>query len=224
MNILVGPIESFYEFIRMGIESVVQNPNISYGLAIIALTIIVKLCLLPLTIKQIKSMNKAQAIQPELKKLQERYKNDPNRLNQEMMKLYKENDANPMSSCLPMLIQMPILFALFTVFREIPGLEGVSFVLTPWVKSLAGPDPLYILPVLSAGLMWVSMKFSSANAGASAQSSQMNMMNTVMTVMIFVMSIRFSSALLLYWVASNIIQLVQTYALRNLRNSDPVKS
>ncbi|MCM1992354.1 membrane protein insertase YidC [Oceanirhabdus seepicola] len=220
MNILVQPIEAFFEFIRTSIEIMIPNPNISYGLAIIVLTIIVRLLLLPLTLKQTKSMSKMTEIQPELKKLQDKYKNDPQRLNQETMKLYKENGANPMSGCLPLLIQMPIIIALFTVFRELQGIENVGFVLTPWIESLALPDPYFILPVMSAILTFLSMKLSSAGTG----NAQMGTMNIVMTAFILYVSLKFSAALLLYWVINNLIQLLQTFIIKKMKKSEPTKA
>jgi len=221
MNILVQPIEAFFEFIRVSIIGMITNdPNISYGLAIIVLTIIVRLLLLPLTLKQTKSMSKMTEIQPELKKLQDKYKNDPQRLNQETMKLYKEHGANPMSGCLPLLIQMPIIIALFTVFRELQGIENVGFVLTPWIKSLAVPDPYFILPVASAVLTFLSMKLSSAGTG----NAQMGTMNIVMTAFILYVSLKFSAALLLYWVINNLIQLLQTFIIKKMKKSEPTKA
>lgn len=221
MNILVQPIEAFYEFIRLSIIGVItQDPNISYGLAIIVLTIIVRLLLLPLTIKQTKSMSKMTEIQPELKKLQDKYKNDPQRLNQETMKLYKEHGANPMSGCLPLLVQMPIIIALFTVFRELDGIAGVGFILTPWIKSLEAPDPYYILPVASAILTFLSMKLSSAGTG----NAQMGTMNIVMTGFILYVSLKFSAALLLYWVINNLVQLLQTFIIKKMKKSEPTKA
>ncbi len=220
MNILVQPIEAFFEFIRTSIEIVIKNPNISYGLAIIVLTVIVRLLLLPLTLKQTKSMSKMTEIQPELKKLQDKYKNDPQRLNQETMKMYKEHGANPMSGCLPLLIQMPIIIALFTVFRELQGIENVGFVLTPWIKSLAVPDPYFILPVVSAALTFISMKLSSAGTG----NAQMGTMNIVMTGFILYVSLKFSAALLLYWVINNLIQLLQTFIIKKMKKTEPTKA
>ncbi len=107
-------------------------------LAIILFTIIIRIVLLPLSIKQTKSTAKMGAIQPEMKKVQEKYKKDPQKSQQEVMKLYKENGVNPMGGCLPMLIQMPILFALFAVFQNL-NLQGAGFL---WMTDLTKPDPI----------------------------------------------------------------------------------
>lgn len=220
MDFLSKPIEQFYEFLRLSIEGMGLGAEWSYGLAIVILTLIIKILLLPLAIKQIKSMNKTQEIQPLVKKLQEKYKNDPQKLNQETMKLYKEHNANPMASCLPMFIQMPILFAMFAVLRDIQGIEGIGFVPLFWIKDLSAADPYFVLPVLSAGLTFLSMKISSQGTG----NNQMASMNIFMTVFILWVSIKFSSALLIYWVSSNIIQLIQTLALKNLKKTEPASN
>ena len=104
-------------------------------------------------LKQIKSQAKMQEFQPEIKKLQDKYKNDPQKLNMEIMKLYKDNKINPMSGCLPLLIQMPILFALYYVFQNITGIEGASFL---WISNLFAKDPYYILPILSGLTTYLS--------------------------------------------------------------------
>ena len=99
----------------------------------------------PLNQKAMKSSVAMQAIQPELKAVQERYKQDPQRMQQEVMKLYKVHGVNPLGGCWPMLIPMPVLFALFFVFRETIEFRGVSFL---WLPDLSRPDPLYIIPIL----------------------------------------------------------------------------
>ncbi|MEM2936389.1 MAG: YidC/Oxa1 family membrane protein insertase, partial [Candidatus Bathyarchaeia archaeon] len=135
----------------------------NYGIAIILLTLLVKLVLLPLTIKQTRSMIAMQKIQPEIKKLQEKYKDDRERLSQEMMKFYKENKVNPLGGCLPLLLQLPVFFALFTVLRKylltpptlIVGNTFTVFKAIP--KFETGLFGAYAsLPIVkSAGFLWV---------------------------------------------------------------------
>lgn len=125
----------------------------SYGIAIIVLTVIIKTLLLPLALKQIRSMKAMQAIQPEMQKIQKKYKNDPQKLREEMGKLYKENGASPLSGCLPLLIQMPFLISIYYAlqgFSYDPAHE--SFL---WLESLAVPDETYILPILSAASTFI---------------------------------------------------------------------
>ncbi|NGU17125.1 membrane protein insertase YidC, partial [Clostridium perfringens] len=168
--------------------------------------------LLPLNIKQTRSQQKMQEIQPEIAKLQKKYKNNPEKAQQEMMKLYKENNVNPMSGCLPLLIQMPILFALYYVFTGLTELQGVSFL---WLGDLWAPDRTFILPILSAATTYLSSllmtKFTQSQAGGAPGGMNMNTMNIVMAGMMGVMSIQFPSMLVLYWVIGNLIQMVQTY-------------
>ena len=125
----------------------------NYGVAIILLTVLVKLVLLPLTIKQTRSMIAMQKIQPEIKKLQEKYKDDKEKLSQEMMKFYKENKVNPLGGCLPLILQLPVFFALFTVLRKYlltppTIIVGNTFAALKGIPGYAGlPASLANLPI-----------------------------------------------------------------------------
>ena len=211
LNFIIAPLEKFFYLIHSGIHLVLPFNNISYGLAIIAFTAIIKLVLLPLSIKQTKSTAKMGTIQPEMKKLQEKYKNDPQKSQQEVMKLYKENGVNPMGGCLPMLIQMPILFALFTVFRKL-NFQGAGFL---WLPNLTLPDPYYILPILSTVTTYFSSKLMQPPSNG-AQSKQTSTMNTGMAIMMGVMSIKFQGALVLYWVLNSVLQVIQTLVINKM--------
>lgn len=179
-------------------------------LSIFILTILVRLLVLPLNIKSMRSSAKMQELQPELQKIQNKYKNDPEKQSQMMMQLYKDNNVSMMGGCLPMLIQLPILWALYYVFLGIKGSDGASFL---WIKNLAQPDKLFILPILSAATTYLSSilmtKSQPQQQGAAATS--MNTMNIVTSVMMGVMAINFQSMLVLYWIIGNLVQLVQTY-------------
>lgn len=175
----------------------------SYGIAIIVLTIIIKTLLLPLALKQIRSMKAMQAIQPEMQKIQKKYKNDPQKLREEMGKLYKENGASPLSGCLPLLIQMPFLVSIYYAlqgFAYDPAHE--SFL---WLESLAVPDETYILPILSAASTFV---ISWQTTPKDAPSNQKTML-LLMPLMIGWMSLNFPSGLVIYWIVCNLYQLVQ---------------
>ena len=211
LNFIIAPLEKFFYFLHSGIHIIIPINNISYGLAIIVFTIIIKTVLMPLTIKQIKSTAKMGTVQPEMKKIQEKYKKDPQKSQQEVMKLYKENGVNPMGGCLPMLIQMPILFALFTVFRSL-DMQGAGFL---WLPNLALPDPYYILPILSVVSTYLSSKLMQPPSSG-AQSKQTSTMNIGMSVMMGFMSIKFSGALVLYWVLNSVLQVIQTLVINKM--------
>ncbi|WP_238988884.1 YidC/Oxa1 family membrane protein insertase [Calorimonas adulescens] len=176
----------------------------SYGWAIVVFTLIVKLLLLPLTIPQLNSSRKMQEIQPQIAKIQEKYKNDPQTMNQKVMELYQKNNVNPMSGCLPLLIQLPILWALFAMFRNYPALSGVGFL---WLKDLSKPDSLYILPILSGLTTYISTVI----AMPKNVSSDQTMMNIMMPILIAWMTVSLPSGLGVYWVVSNVFQIVQQY-------------
>jgi YidC/Oxa1 family membrane protein insertase len=206
-DFLTIPLEKLFFFIHSGVNTLIPNENISFGLAIIAFTILIRVLLLPLSIKQTKSTAKMGAIQPEMKKVQAKYKNDPQKSQQEVMKLYKENGVNPMGGCLPMLIQMPILFALFYVFRSL-DMNGAGFL---WMKDLSLPDPYKILPVLSMVTTYFSSKLMQpAASGDAAKAKQTSTMNAGMAIFMGFMSLSFKGALVLYWVINNILQVIQT--------------
>lgn len=215
MNFINNALKSFFELLHEGIKVIgITNPNVSYGLSIILFTIIVRVILLPLNLKQIKSQAVMQEMQPEIKKIQEKYKNDPQKAQQEMMKLYKEKGANPMSGCLPLLIQLPILWALFYVFRTIDtGGTIVSFL---WIKNLFGPDKLHILPILSGVTQYISMLMM-PTATDPAQAKQASTMNIGMSIFMIIMAWNFTSALVLYWVVNNLIQMGQNLLIRRMR-------
>jgi YidC/Oxa1 family membrane protein insertase len=219
LNFLNVGLERFFNFIHSGVYAVIHNVNVSYGLAIILFTIIVRIILFPLNMKQTRSQVRMQAVQPEVKKLQEKYKNDPQKSQQEMMKLYKEKGVNPMGGCLPLIIQLPILWALFYVFRNIKPLDPstgqavtVSFL---WMKDLFSHDPLYILPILSGITTFLSSRMM-APVGDSAQAKQTSTMNIGMSIMMVFMAWKFTAALVLYWVANNLIQIGQTVLMKKM--------
>lgn len=204
-------LQEFFNLIHGLIRLITTNDNVSYGLAIILFTIIIRILLLPLNIKQTKSQAKLTEIQPEIQKVQTKYKNDPQKSQQEVMKLYKEHGANPLSGCLPLLIQMPILFAMFAVFNGL-DLSGVKFL---WLPDLSLKDPYYILPVLSTATTYFS-SLMIAPKGDNPQAKQTSTMNTGMAIFMGFMSINFKSAMVLYWVINNLLQMGQTYAMKKL--------
>jgi len=216
LDFLTAPLEKFFYLIHSGVHTIIPNNNISFGLAIILFTVIIRIVLLPLSIKQTKSTAKMGAIQPEMKKVQEKYKKDPQKSQQEVMKLYKENGVNPMGGCLPMLIQMPILFALFTVFRNL-NMQGAGFL---WLPNLTMADPYKILPILSMVTTYFSSKLMQPPSGG-AQSKQTSTMNIGMAIMMGFMSLNFAGALVLYWVVNNVLQVIQTLVINKMELGKP---
>ena len=182
-------------------------PN--YGVAIILLTIIVKVIFYPLTHKQFVAMKSMQTLQPQIKELQEKYKKQPEKLQQETMKLWKTHKVNPLSGCLPLLIQLPFLFALFytmnsEAFKVLISQEGVNPGFFPfWLSNLGMPDKTLILPAIIALTTYWAQKLTSTKEIAS------NMMFMLMPVVIFVICIKLPSGVLLYWAASQVISTVQ---------------
>jgi len=215
----------FFNNINNVIFSVVPNKNYSYGLAIITLTILIKLVLIPFNIKMIKSSVGMNELQPVIKELQKKYKNDPQKLNQETMKMYKEHNVSPFGSCLPMLLQWPILVALYYVFYSL-NIKGVSFL---WISDLSQKATFsdwttWILPILSGATTYFSGILMTPKNADSAQAKQSTTMNIGMSIMLLWMSWNFKAALVLYWTVSNIFQFAQTKAIMAIYSKKPEES
>jgi len=175
----------------------------NYGIAIILITLAIKLVLYPLTVKQVKGMKAMQDLQPKMKALQEKYKGNSEKLNKEMAILYKESGVNPLSGCLPLIVQMPILMGIFFAIRDYQYAQLPSFL---WIADLSGPDPLYILPILSAATTYIQQKQTTTDTNAQAK-----MMMNLMPLFIGYISITFPAGLVLYWVVSNLFQIAQQW-------------
>ncbi|MCT8977613.1 membrane protein insertase YidC [Clostridium sp. CX1] len=210
MQYLNNAFVQFFEFVHQGVFSLFPSKNVSYGIAIILMTLIIRLILLPLNIKQMKSSLVMNELQPETKKIQDKYKSDPQKAQQEIMKMYKERGANPLSGCLPMLIQWPIFIALYYVFNNLHGISGVHFL---WIKDLASRDIL--LAILSGATTYFSGKLMMPS-GNSAQAKQSATMNISMSIFMIFISWSLKSALVLYWVVNNLIQIAQTLVMKKV--------
>ena len=190
-------------------------PN--FGVAIILLTILVRLLFWPLTRKSTEGMKKMQELQPLMKEIQAKYKDNPQRLQQETWQLYREKKVNPMSSCLPMLIQIPVFIALFNVLRSAVELRYAPFL---WIADLSEPEGLFaswfpfgglnLLPILMA----VSTALQSYFTPSTGDKKQQQMMMVMMPAMMLIMFYSFPSALSLYWFLSNIFSIVQMWLIR----------
>ena len=201
------PIEKLMNAILTALYSLTEMLGVpSYGLAIILLTVLIKILVYPLTKKQLQSMIAMQRIQPQMKKLQEKYKDNPQVMQKKLMELYQKEGANPMSGCLPMLIQMPILMGMYyTLFNFDYGGAPPSFL---WLPNLSEPDPTYALPFLSAATTFLQQKMMSNTSEAN---QQMKIMMTVMPLFIGWISLSFPAGLVLYWVTMNIVQIIQQW-------------
>jgi YidC/Oxa1 family membrane protein insertase len=207
----------------------------SWGWAVILLTFAVRLLLLPLAIKQINSMRAMQQLQPEIKKLQGKYKTDRSMMKtdpakyrdrrqkqqEEMMKLYKEHNVNPASSCLPLLAQMPIFFALFTLLRDttrVPELDVAGFY---FIDSLAGfprGAGLVLVALMGITTFWSQKQMMASNPSA-AQMPQQKIMLYVMPLMLLVFAFNMPVGVLLYWVTTNFWTMGQQWFM--FRNIEP---
>ena len=191
-----------------------QTLSLAYGWVLILFGIAVRLLLWPLNQKAMKSSVAMQAVQPLMKEIQTKHKDDPQRLQQEMMKLYKEHNVNPFGSCLPMLLPMPILFALFFVFANTIAFRGVSFL---WLPDLSLRDPTYVIPVVMGASMWALSKLGQLGMPPNPQTK---MMTTIMPIMMTVLFLNFASGLNLYYAVSNLVSLPQQYWINKARAAE----
>ncbi len=176
----------------------------NWGWSIIILTAIIKVLFFPLSQKSYKSMKKMQKLQPQMKILQERYKKDKAKLNEELMAVYKKNKVNPLGGCLPILLQIPVFISLYRVLLESIELKGAPFVF--WLTDLSAKDPYYITPILMGLSMFAQQKLSPT----SADPIQKNMM-LIMPVVFTVLFLNFPSGLVIYWLVNNILSILQQY-------------
>lgn len=175
----------------------------SSGLAIILLTVTIRLALYPLTLSQTKSLAAMRELQPKMQELQKKYKDKPQEYQKRVMELYQEHKINPLGGCLPVLIQLPFLWALFRVLQDFP-LEQRDFLI--W--DLAGPagEPLWILPILSGLTTYGQMMLTSTDPSQRA-------MMLIMPLFLTWISIQFPAGLVLYWVVSNLFSMGQQYLI-----------
>lgn len=194
----------------------------NYGWAIVLLTILVKILFSPLVQKSFSSMKKMQVMQPELKKIQDKYagmKNDDPRkmnMNTEIMQMHKRYGVNPMSGCLPMLLQFPVLYAFYRLLAHTIELRKAPFIF--WLQDLSRPDPLHITPILMGATMLLQQRMT-----PSTDPMQKNMM-MMMPIMFTFMSFRFASGLVVYWLLSNILAIVHQWYFQTQQKKAEVKA
>ena len=178
--------------------------NVGYGWVLIIFGVMMRVLLFPLNQKAMRAQMRNMAVQPLLKEIQTKYKDQPEKLQKEMMKLYKDHGFNPVAGCLPMLLPFPVLITLFFVFRNTIQLRGESFL---WLPNLAAADPLYILPVL-LGLSMFLMQFITVRS-MPEPNPQMKMMMWIMPIMMAAIFFRFASGLNLYYATANLATIPQ---------------
>ena len=176
----------------------------NYGVAIILLTVLIKIIFWPLTHKSYSSMKAMQKLQPEMQKLREKHGSDKERLNKEMMTLYKTHRVNPLGGCLPMLVQIPVFFALYRVLLDSIALRHAPFAF--WITDLSAKDPYYITPLLMGASMFVQQKMTPTTADP-MQAKIFMMMPIIFTFMF----LNFPSGLVIYWLVNNLLTIVQQY-------------
>lgn len=200
-----GPWGSVLHFISDVIDFFAHLFGNSYGFAILIVTVIVRLIILPLFIRQMRYQRRMMAMQPEIQKIRTKYKGDNQKIQQETMRLYQEAGTNPVTGCLPTLIQLPVLWALYGAILGNANLHHSTFL---GIFQLGEKDPHYILPVVAALTTllssWVMMKNN-------PQQQQQKMILYIMPIFILFIGIRFPAGLVLYWIYTNLFTALQTY-------------
>ncbi|MCL2322351.1 MAG: YidC/Oxa1 family membrane protein insertase [Oscillospiraceae bacterium] len=229
---MTSALTSLYNFLDMFIK----NDNITYGLAIIFFTIIVRIILFPLQLNGTKSMMKTSKVQPEVKILQDKYKNDPQKLQKETMDLYKKNGINPLGGCIPMLLQFPFMIAMFAAFRNLPILDNIGFL---FIKSLNGTlsknytdFTYFIMPVLTIITQYLMTK-SSAQTQPQPQRNPKTgkveggidpkIMNLSFTVFIAYFCFVTNQSFVLYYFISNLLYIAQNYIIKWMVDREELK-
>ena len=230
---------SFVNFLSSILEALnkvtglIPEPFGGYGLAIILFTVIMRLALLPLDLKSRKANQKMQEVQPLLNEVNKKYKNDPDKLNKKTMEIYKEYQVNPLGGCLPMLLQMPLFFALFAALNSISAREIANESINSflWIRNIWQPDSplksftngtsislfaegfngLFILPLLAGVTSFYQMKLTQPKGG----NPQMKGFSTIMPLMSVWFCINYTASFAIYWVTANLFQIAQSLLLKN---------
>lgn len=190
----------------------------NWGWAIIALTLIVRAILYPLTYKGMVSMQKMKELAPKMKELKEKYKSEPQRLNAATMEMYKKHGANPLGGCLPMILQIPVFFAIYRVLLNAVELQGASWML--WIDDLSRMDPTYILPILMGASMFFQQKLTPTSFTDPMQEKVMKFLPIIFTFFF----LTFPSGLVLYWFVNNLFSILQQFIVnQQFANAKDVK-
>jgi YidC/Oxa1 family membrane protein insertase len=217
LDILKGIDHQLEKAIDFGFFGIIARPLLevlqffyryvgNYGVAIIILTCIIKLLFWPLTQKSYQSMKSMQTLQPEMQKIREKFKKDKERMNREIMELYKQKRVNPMGGCLPMFMQIPVFFALYKVLLGTIALRHAPFAL--WIQDLSAKDPYYITPILMGVTMFIQQKMNPGTMDSN-QAKIFMFMPIVFTFMF----LNFPSGLVIYWMVNNLLTILQQWLI-----------
>lgn len=201
MGSIINPI---IEFLIQILVFFHDNVYPNYGVDIILLTIVVRIAMSPLAFTQIRAQSQIQKIQPQINKIREKYKNDKEKMNQEIMSIYRENKINPLSGCLPLLLQLPVIFALYMMIQKYAPINVESFL---WLNELGKPDPYYILVILFVVTSFITQQMTIT------EPSQ-KFINYIMPIAMGILFIRFPAALFIYFDTSNIWQLGERFIIK----------
>ncbi len=205
------------ENIRFGMFGIISKPLLylmnwlysiipNYGVAIIILTVLIKIIFHPLSVKGYKSMNKMKELQPVIQQIREAYKDDPNKMNQELMELYKKHKVNPFGGCLPLLLQIPVFFALYKLLMVSIELRHAPFIL--WITDLSAKDPYYVTPILMGLTMLIQQLLTPG------QDPTQNKFMLVLPVVFTIIFLNFPSGLCLYFLVSNILSIIEQLMIK----------
>ena len=188
----------------------INNHVGNWGWAIILFTLLVKFVLFPLSYKGMMSMQKLKDLAPKMKELKEKYKGDPAKMNAQMMEMYKKHGANPMGGCLPLILQIPVFFALYRVLLNAVELQGAPWIL--WIEDLAQMDPYFVLPILMGASMWFQQRITPMNLTDPLQEKIFKWFPVIMTIFF----VYFPSGLVLYWLVNNLFTIGQQYFINHM--------
>ena len=221
MNSIINLFQNIFDPVInvMGVVLLYFHNNLGapWWLSIVLLTVIVRSILFPLTVKQVRSMRAMQDLKPDLDKIKTKFQGNRQKQQEEQMKLYQERGINPLGGCLPVLVQMPVFIGVFYVIRRFGGFHG-----TPptqpdfhtggilWFQNLSAPDHLYILPILSAATMLLSMEITNKS-----MEPQQRWLMRLMPIGITAFLWTFPAGLFMYWITNNLVTFVQNYAIYN---------
>ncbi|EJP74339.1 MULTISPECIES: membrane protein insertase YidC [Campylobacter] len=199
---IAKPMFAFLDFLHKYIGN--------WGWAIVVLTLVIRIILFPLTYKGMLSMNKLKELAPKVKEIQAKYKGDPQKLNTHMMELYKKNGANPMGGCLPILLQIPVFFAIYRVLLNAIELKGAPWIL--WIHDLSAMDPFFILPILMGATMFLQQRLTPTTFTDPMQEKIMKYLPLIFTFFF----VTFPAGLTLYWFVNNVCSVIQQIFVNKL--------
>lgn len=188
----------------------IHNMVGNWGWTIVIVTILIKLVLYPLSYKGMVSMQKLKDLAPKIKEIQEKYKDDKQKASMHMMELYKKNGANPMGGCLPILLQIPVFFAIYRVLLNAIELKGAEWIF--WIHDLAEMDPYFVLPILMGVSMWLQQKITPNTMQDEMQKKIFQMLPIVFTFFF----LWFPAGLTLYWFVNNVFTIAQQYTINRM--------